>query len=926
MKELIEDSIIPNKKNRNSLHSNSNLMSFFRGAFGKSLATTVSFISDPFKESISSKFLDLHMKLESVEQEGLRDEIFEPVILRDFLKYKIPNTEEMIRLQQVIALAFDSINSQGGMTLDSSEMQHTKFYYLRAFYAHLFLLNEENHAFFASIEPDYIEMAVENLVEGFKSEIIPMHAGLFIKILNFYRAKNPQIFYQALIRNNVLSGLLLNVDNELVRDFIVKVVVGEDGGFESNPQVRGIWWQYLASVGFFEDCFHMMAYSYTGIKEDKIGALYHQASNLIVIDNLKKIPSSSEGHANLLENDIDWLERFEHEKANMPEEKSEPSVKEKTPSEKPPSEHSLPPIVSPRKPYTFEEKKEARIREIREQIEKKKRDAIKIERVPTPVKEIVYKSPEKKMVKQGSFMDPEERTFLSNLGTAFEQIFIRTKESLYDISKNIDLSGKVKKKSKKLRRKLYTGLGNSAASKATDQDDESLKNSLVSKAPPQLGNILPLSLAKVPETSSQGGDNPSTSNLGSPSLSKTGSPLALSRGPKKTSHFNLNLIPQTQAQGQVGLSSSRSAEKEKSKQKDRNSQLFLQADLARDGLIKARRIYDQPAVKTEEYHLARDKLSDPIFHEESLKDMEYLSLGAACLLHEIFTPILGSLEHETSLSDPSEITSQNPFSLPQRSYPLASFCECMFGEDTETQQDRMEALMLTILTRYPYSVRYNNPFHSGGQALQVLTKILPSLTKNQAMHPLMYSLSPVMLKYSYYLDKMIHGVFEYFHHGQEKGGFALSDGPVVMKITEQRRLLLDFFSGVLESARGQRRHWVWNLNPRLLDIITTWVREQFHNSLIALTFIKGLESALKALLNDMLIDVFIRLNFLGFIASTLEKVTAFSDGRNRHEDMKVYLKMITEILLKYQHEKNLEQFYSIVTKTGIWKKMLALLE
>ena len=68
------------------------------------------FVTEPFHYFMSKSFIEFHDQVAS--SYPISEDWFEPVIMRDYSKFMIPNTVEMQKLQNIINVAFNSFDME----------------------------------------------------------------------------------------------------------------------------------------------------------------------------------------------------------------------------------------------------------------------------------------------------------------------------------------------------------------------------------------------------------------------------------------------------------------------------------------------------------------------------------------------------------------------------------------------------------------------------------------------------------------------------------------------------------------------------------------------------------------------------------------------------------------------------------------------
>jgi hypothetical protein len=88
-----------------------------------------------------------------------------------------------------------------------------------------------------------------------------------------------------------------------------------------------------------------------------------------------------------------------------------------------------------------------------------------------------------------------------------------------------------------------------------------------------------------------------------------------------------------------------------------------------------------------------------------------------------------------------------------------------------------------------------------------------------------------------------------------------------------------------------------------------------------------MEKALHGGFSELLIDIFIKLNFMSFLNTELDKCLNREGGpKTRYEERTLYIKQIIFNLKRYQHQRDLQQFYNVISRMGTYKRMCSFFE
>lgn len=158
---------------------------------------------------------------------------------------------------------------------------------------------------------------------------------------------------------------------------------------------------------------------------------------------------------------------------------------------------------------------------------------------------------------------------------------------------------------------------------------------------------------------------------------------------------------------------------------------------------------------------------------------------------------------------------------------------CFFGSiehNPETNVSRLDNLFLAVITKFIYSVKDNNTHFSGYYALDILVKVMRRIESEPKLACWRWALNQLLIKYTFYLDKLFNDVYDELH--KKEKSVMVPDKAIFIMVTTPRLLLIDYFMTMVSVCVGQRRAAVGFLNPRIIDIVMLWVREQFGNSFV----------------------------------------------------------------------------------------------
>lgn len=238
---------------------------------------------------------------------------------------------------------------------------------------------------------------------------------------------------------------------------------------------------------------------------------------------------------------------------------------------------------------------------------------------------------------------------------------------------------------------------------------------------------------------------------------------------------------------------------------------------------------------------------------------------------------------------------------------------------------------MTVITKFFYCVKDNDTNTSGYYAMDLLVRVMRRIESEEKLAGWRWGLNQLLIKYTFYFDKLFNDVYEDLH--KKEKSVMVADKAIFITVTTPRLLLLDYFMTMVSVCVGQRRCAATYLNPRVIDIVMLWVREQFGNSFVMVAspqqtrFIDGMKKALAGQLEDFLVDVFIKLNMLSFLNNTLDQCLNREGGsHSRYEDRLAYIVELIVAMRDHQDDKGLVKFFEVVKRMGTWKKMMQYIE
>ena len=275
----------------------------------------------------------------------------------------------------------------------------------------------------------------------------------------------------------------------------------------------------------------------------------------------------------------------------------------------------------------------------------------------------------------------------------------------------------------------------------------------------------------------------------------------------------------------------------------RTSQSEVAADKIRKSIIDQRKVYDQKSVKTQEAALIEPVLKNSLIATDSaVRELEYLSYGASLVLLETF---------KSSLNQ--SMTNFEVTNFGYEFYPMAEFYEAFFGDSDEASKIFIEHLFYVIFGKFYSSCKHDLLDFSGKNIMELVVLIMNRSKDNPFLHKLKWVINPLLIAYNYFIDELFYECYQLF--STKETSLYMQDRPVYIKMGTHRLLLLEFFFGTVQVSHGTRKNITQAMNPRMIDIVLTWVREKIDNSIIMPQLIDAVERALDSKLEELLIDI-----------------------------------------------------------------------
>ena len=176
-----------------------------------------------------------------------------------FEKFKIKETEDYKRLKNIMEAAFgDNINIDKHQNLDQDTIPNKPLFFLRSYYAVMFLVDPDNHYFLVKNNAQFIDKLFENIYKSLKQKIVVNHYRLIVFIMQFYMSAEPTIFVYNFLKYRLAHQLILNVKKPFVAEFLISLISPLEMLKCLPPKHLEIIWKDLKDSSFFNDLASVM--------------------------------------------------------------------------------------------------------------------------------------------------------------------------------------------------------------------------------------------------------------------------------------------------------------------------------------------------------------------------------------------------------------------------------------------------------------------------------------------------------------------------------------------------------------------------------------------------------------------------------------------------------------------------------------------
>lgn len=142
---------------------------------------------------------------------------------RNFDQFKILDNFKAERLRKVVSIAFDPDMGENSNN-DEKNIEHKYIYYIRSFYAVMFLTDKDNHIFLIKTNKTFIEVLFNNLYQTLKMMNHVVNMNLILHLYKFYFNVEPNKMIFNFLRFNLIHHLVFNIDKKGVVDFMATLI------------------------------------------------------------------------------------------------------------------------------------------------------------------------------------------------------------------------------------------------------------------------------------------------------------------------------------------------------------------------------------------------------------------------------------------------------------------------------------------------------------------------------------------------------------------------------------------------------------------------------------------------------------------------------------------------------------------------------
>lgn len=142
---------------------------------------------------------------------------------RNFDQFTILDNFKAERLRKVVSIAFSS-DIPEDIKEENKDIENKDIYYIRSFYAVMFLTDKDNHIFLIKTNKTFIEVLFNNLYRALKESNNQIQLNLILHLYQFYFNIEPSKMIFNFLRFNLVHHLIFNLDKQGVVDFLISII------------------------------------------------------------------------------------------------------------------------------------------------------------------------------------------------------------------------------------------------------------------------------------------------------------------------------------------------------------------------------------------------------------------------------------------------------------------------------------------------------------------------------------------------------------------------------------------------------------------------------------------------------------------------------------------------------------------------------
>jgi len=188
----------------------------------------------------------------------------------NFEEYTTPVCEDLIRIKHIVKLAFGGERFFKGDADDTESGPINKpLFYLRGFYAAMFITEVSNHLVLTAQSTFYIDRLFRNIYDTLQAGGHNCHYPTILHVISFYMNIEPNIFCYNFIKYRLGHHLLFNIDKIEAQEFMIALLNPNDSikGLPSFQQT--LIWRDFGESGLYQDLAHVTLKGREAINENK---------------------------------------------------------------------------------------------------------------------------------------------------------------------------------------------------------------------------------------------------------------------------------------------------------------------------------------------------------------------------------------------------------------------------------------------------------------------------------------------------------------------------------------------------------------------------------------------------------------------------------------------------------------------------------